>query len=143
MVLMQEDGRTADDIAREVAQNGLKFASDDLVYGPSAGKNLRNLQEAAGGKTLTDIGSPFDFGLGQDWPEFSKQQMDAAVASGNKIHFDLTEVKNLDGVLQNSGQYADSVTAVELRYIRDNWPRFKDSVKFYIHGQEVKAPWLP
>ena len=77
------------------------------------------------------------------WLDFSKQQIDATAAAGNKIHFDLTNVSDLNGVLNNSGKYADTITAGELRYIKDSWSRLGDSVKFYMNGIEVKAPWLP
>jgi hypothetical protein len=114
----------------------LKFADDDLVYGPSANSQLRELQETAGGKTLTDI--PGKTGT---WLEFSIQQMEDAVAKGNTIHFDLTHVKDLKGVLNGTGEYAASVTAGELRYIRNAWSRFSENVKFYIDMKEVPAPW--
>ena len=36
----------------------------------------------------------------------------------------------------------NSVTAGELRYIRDNWSRFDGFVKFYKDGLEVLPPWM-
>jgi len=37
----------------------LRFVQpDDLIYGPGAGRKLRELQEAAGGRLLTDLSKP-------------------------------------------------------------------------------------
>jgi hypothetical protein len=49
---------------------------------------------------------------------------------------------DIQGVLKNTGSYANSITAQELRYIENNWSRFSGSVKFYNNGIEVVAPWL-
>ena len=122
-------------------QSNLKFGDNDLVYGPSANLKLRELQQKAGGKMLTDIGSPFDRNC-DGWLSYSKIIMDETVAAGNKIHFDLTYMDDIDNVLDNVGPYANSITAGELRYIRDNWFRFEGSVKFYINEMEVLPPWM-
>jgi hypothetical protein len=34
-----------------------------------------------------------------------------------------------------------SITSQELRYIKDNWDRFKDVVTFCKDGVEVVVPW--
>ncbi|MCQ2590137.1 MAG: hypothetical protein MJ179_06910 [Treponema sp.] len=37
--------------------------------------------------------------------------------------------------------YASAITSQELRYIRDNWDFFKESVIFSISETIVEAPW--
>jgi hypothetical protein len=119
----------------------LKFGADDLVYGPSAGGKLRQLQESTGGRLLTDVGGPAP---GQSWTQFSIQTMESQVKSGGMIRFDLTNMggaKEVTNVLKGTGQYANTVTAAELRYIQQNWSRFSGNVKFYLNGGEVVKPW--
>ena len=115
----------------------LRFGSNDLVYGPSAGGKLLALQRSAGGKLLTDLPKPAN----SSWIDFSTNKINATVESGNYIRFDLTHMKDISGVLNNTGQYAGKVTAQELRYIQNNWGRLRGGVKFYKNGVEVKAPW--
>ena len=57
------------------------------------------------------------------------------------VRFDLTSVEELPGVLAGYGRFANTITAVELRYIQMNWERFRSIVKFYDRGREVPAPW--
>ena len=116
----------------------LQFGADDLVYGPSAGGSLRNLQQSVGGRLLTDLG---DVPPGQSWTQFSIQTMERQLAAGGKIRFDLTHVEDLPGVLSGTGKYANTVTAQELRHLQANWSRFKGSVHFYRGGKEIAAPW--
>ena len=118
-----------------------KFGENDLVYGPSSGGKLRQLQESAGGRLLTDIGGPAS---GQSWTQFSIQTMESQVKSNGMIRFDLTnmgDAKEITNVLQGTGQYADTVTGAELRYIQQNWSTFSGNVKFYLNGSEVEKPW--
>jgi len=58
------------------------------------------------------------------------------------VHFDLTNVDDIAGVLSNTGKYANTTTAQELRFIMENWNRFSNNVKFYNNGMEVAAPWI-
>jgi hypothetical protein len=69
--------------------------------------------------------------------------LERTVAQGTKIHFDLTTMDDLANILNNMGPYAAKVTSGELRYIRDNWSRLSNAVKFYVDGKEVIPPWLP
>jgi hypothetical protein len=114
----------------------LKFGENDLIYGPSAGGQLRKLQEKAGGKLLNDLEKPIEKNIVQ----FSLETLDQAAASGRKVHFDLTHVKELEDVLLKKGKFADSVTAQELRHITQNWEKFKNIVTFYREGKVVKLP---
>ena len=69
--------------------------------------------------------------------------MEKALRNGHKIHFDLTNVEDIYGILNNTGRFANTVTAQELRYIRHNWSRteVKNAVKFYVNDVEVSPPW--
>lgn len=40
-----------------------------------------------------------------------------------------------------TGQFADKITSQELRYIKENWDKFKDVITFWKEGMEVVAPW--
>ncbi len=101
---------------------------------------LGKLRKRAGVKTLSDLGGPIDYGY-DDWLSFSIYIMDRNVNRNLMIHFDLTYMKDVEGILNNTGKYKDTITAGELRYIRDNWYRFSDNVKFYYYEMEVTPPW--
>lgn|GEM_PF-1278260 len=117
---------------------GLRFGSNDLVYGPSAGGYLRALRQEAGGVILDDMLKPKTL----SWEEFTTQTLDSAAANGRMVRFDLTHVEDLPGVLNNSGEWANTVTGHELRYLQSNWSRFRNVTHFYKNGLEVAAPWL-
>ena len=57
------------------------------------------------------------------------------------VIFDLTNMKDIPGVLKGTGQWADSVTGDELRYIQANWARFQGNVTFYQDGVFRGVPW--
>lgn len=63
------------------------------------------------------------------------------VREGTMIRFDLTHMQDLPGVLAGTGDFGDSVTALELRYIRDHWRDFRQMTRFYRDDQEVRPPW--
>jgi RHS repeat-associated protein len=117
---------------------GLRFGSNDLVYGPSAGRYLRALRQETGGVILDDLLKPETL----SWEEFSTQTLDSAAVNGRMVRFDLTHVEDLPGVLNNTGEWASTVTAHELRYLQSNWSRFRNVTHFYKNGVEVAAPWL-
>lgn len=48
------------DEAMYLGATSLKFGPEDLVYGPSAGGALKELQEKAGGRLLSDVGNQYD-----------------------------------------------------------------------------------
>jgi len=48
----------------------------------------------------------------------------------------------INGVLANTGKYANTVTAQELQYIMNNWNNLSNGVRFYSNGMEVAAPWI-
>jgi RHS repeat-associated protein len=128
--------------SRKIAESRpLKFGDNDLVYGPSAGRKLAEFSEAYGGKTLTSLEGPFESGY-SSWEEYSIAKIEETVASGNKIHFDLTHMEDTDGPLNNTGEYANATTSHELRYIRDNWQSLRRGVQFYRNGMKEKPPWL-
>lgn len=93
--------------ATATAQTPLRFAENDLVYGPSANGRLFALKNDSGGQLLSDMleanGKDVYADFGGDWKAASKWAMDKNVADGYHIHFDLTNMKDIDGVL---GGYA-------------------------------------
>ena len=117
---------------------GLRFGSNDLVYGPSARGNLRALQQEAGGVLLDDLPKPTNL----TWEQFTTQTLDDAATAGRSVRFDLTHVEDISGVLNNTGEWADTITGHELRYLRANWSRFRLVTHFYRNGAEVAAPWV-
>ncbi|MCL2323426.1 MAG: RHS repeat-associated core domain-containing protein, partial [Oscillospiraceae bacterium] len=123
----------------------LKFGENDLVYGPNANGELWEFKTKNGGKILQEVADWQNDGLGDDpdaWFWRSTIAMENAVAEGNKIHFDLTNVRNIDGALGGYGPYANSVTSLELKYLFDNWDTYKDTVIFYKKGSVVNPPWI-
>ena len=111
----------------------LTFGASDLVYGPSAGGQLRQLANESGGQLLTDLPKPTDL----TFTEFSLRTLDEAASSGRPVHFDLSNVQDLDGALAGTGEFADTVTSAELRHICGNAARFASNVNFYSAGQLV------
>jgi hypothetical protein len=120
----------------------LDFGQDDLIYGPSAKGKLRAWRRRFGGKLLDEATKPEKDGFGSDWESRSIDAMEKCVANQNKVRFDLTNVDDMEGVLNNTGSYAGAITSKELRFIRDNWGRFESHIIFYKNNEEVKAPWL-
>ncbi len=115
----------------------LQFAGDDLVYGPASAGELRLLQQRAGGTMLTDMRKPD----GVKWPDFTVQTLDDAAVTGRQVHFDVTYIEDVSNVLAGQGRWADNITSVELRHIRNNWNSFATKPKFYLDGREVPPPW--
>lgn len=115
----------------------LRFESNDLVYGPSAMGKLRKLQQQAGGRLLNDIPKP----INKTFVQHSIDTMEQALRNSDNIHFDLTNMNDIDNILNNQGQFANAITSQEIRYIRNNWHRFKNSVRFYKNKKEVNVLW--
>jgi RHS repeat-associated protein len=134
-----EPARTPLEIGKALPATALEFGANDLVYGTSSGGRLRSLQQEAGGVLLSDMYRHKPAGM--SWTEFSYRTMDQAAATGRPIRFDLTNVGDIENVLNNRGPYANAVTAHELRYLRQNWSRFERNVFFYKNGVEVGMPW--
>lgn len=108
-----------------------------LVYGPSARGELRALAQRLGAQTLNDLPKP----VGLGWVEFSLLTLDRVAEAGGTVIFDLTHMDGIADVLSGIGPFAQTITGVELRYVRDNWPRFKAIVQFYEQGVRRAAPW--
>jgi hypothetical protein len=153
-----------DDIAillRRIAQGSqsLTFGPTDLVYGPDAGGALERLTLRAGGRMLVDVGArprlvrsfrdwtliALDGAAGRKPSTLLGVQVAPVVAQmiprGTIIRFDLTHMQDLAGALMGTGDFGDSVTALELRYIRDHWRDFKRITRFYCDDREVRPPW--
>lgn len=127
--------------------NTLRFGADDLVYGVSSlpGKPglLVNLKNEGGGNLLSDMllknGEDVHFDFGRNWKAASQWAMERQLQSNHNIHFDLTNVNDLPGVLKGIS-YPDKTTSFELRYINEHWDRFKDDVVFY-KDKQIVNPW--
>ena len=89
---------------------------------------------------LEDAHDPYDDGF-EDWLSRSIHVLERHVGRGNLVHFDLTNMRDMENVLKGEGQYAGAVTTGELLYIRKHWGRLAKSVKFYRNDAEVDAPW--
>lgn len=130
-----------------------KFGKNDLIYGlhghvgHTQGNHLVKIKQQAGGKTLTDVKLEKHMNVGGR-PRLSEpgikrkslQVLRTAAKSGRQVHFDLTGTANLKGVLQGNAYKKDN-TSAELRYIKNNWHKFKTKPKFYRNGKEVARPW--
>jgi hypothetical protein len=128
----------AKQVIKEVAGEGkpLVFGDEDLVYGPSANTALQKLQQQAGGQLLTSMKKPEEL----SWEQFSEIAMEGCRASGNRIHFDLTHMRDLEKVLAGDA-FVGKVTTHELLYLRTHWGRFSGTVIFYRNGVETDPPW--
>ncbi len=125
------------------------FDSEDLVYGlyRATTRSRRSglatfnptldLRNRAGGRLLTSFDKPPEL----DWVRFSILKMDEVLASGRKIRFNLSYLEDVDNLILGQGRYGASITASELRYLRDNWGRFENNVVFYKHYRVVRSPW--
>jgi hypothetical protein len=125
----------------ETVYDKLIFADNDLVYGPSFNRALERFCLRCGGNLLADVSDTAADGFGGDWIARSIYHIELCMLNGNKIRFDLTNMANLQGVLNNTGEWSDTVTANELRYIRNNWEKLQGSIVFYMNDREVVAPW--
>lgn len=121
-----------------------RFHPRDLVYGPSARGALRRFQVARGGLLLTDLEKPLDL----TWERFTTLEMERSLTTSPRlIHFDLTHVQDAGEIVGDlpcdhpAPCVHRSITALELRYLRDHWARFERIVRFYRDDAEVQAPW--
>jgi hypothetical protein len=114
-----------------------RFDDDDYVFGLAFGTQLKRFQTAYGGRMVAELGKPADM----EWHEFSCQILEETVAKGNKIHFNLDYINDMEDILANRGKYKNFTTSFELRYIKENWLRLKKSVIFYEEGELRDAPW--
>ena len=89
------------------------------------------------GETLNDLFKPVDMG----WKEFTVATLEAALRVKRSVLFDLTHVLSLADVLDEIGPHAAATTGHELRYLRDNWARFRFNTVFYENGIVREPPW--
>lgn len=109
-----------------------------ICYGPSAGGNLASgFAPQHGGITLTSLPKPPEI---TNFFEWSRQVMEYYISGGGKIYFDLSNMDDVAGVLAGTA-HTNAVTSQEIRYIRDNWNRFSESVTFFKNSEVVGAPW--
>lgn len=109
-----------------------------ICYGPSANGNLSDVfAPGQGGITLTALEKPVELTFWQ----FSKEIMERYVSEGGEILFDLSHMDDIPGVLAGTSR-PTATTSLEICYIRDNWGRFSNIVKFFRDGIQVGPPWL-
>jgi len=130
-------GKVVEEVIETGIKNSPKFGPDDFAYGPSGNGKLVEWAEGNGIKTLTNLTKPTNL----TWEQFSAQNIEQVAFLGNKIHFDLSFMKDIPGALSGTGPWGSKVTAFELRYIQANWTRLSNSVIFYRNGTVVEAPW--
>lgn len=63
-----------------------------------------------------------------------------AIEDHRQVHFDLNGIDGAAAWTLGHRRH-DSVSSIELRYIRANWNKFNPKPKFYADGVEVKPPW--
>lgn len=122
----------------ETVDKTLKFGENDLVYGIYDDLSIIELQKTAGSKFLNSFIRPD----GMSWIDFSKQMIDKTIADGNIIRFNLMPDMDKYMSFMGIGEYANSITIQELRYIYQNWERLSAGVRFYEKGAEVPPPWI-
>lgn len=98
---------------------------------------LRRLQQKAGGKLLNDVPKP----INKTFIQHSIDTMEQVLINENNIHFDLSNMNDLENLLINKGDFANTVTSQEIRYLQNHWNRFQENVRFYVNGRRVDAPW--
>ena len=118
----------------------LKFGPYDLVYGPKALGALRAFQAERGGLLIEDVVSRNIYD-GVGIRELTLIILKQAAKSRQQVHWDLTHMDDIANLLARKGKYADAITSLELRFIRDNWDEFLVKPKFYRNGIEVGRPW--
>jgi hypothetical protein len=64
----------------------------------------------------------------------------AAVAK-RKIFFNLNNMIDIEGMLRGVGKWGNSLTAREIRYIRDHWAVFNEIITFWKNDVHVPPPW--
>ncbi|CAM2005448.1 RHS repeat-associated core domain-containing protein [Acanthopleuribacter pedis] len=145
------------------------FDSDDLVYGlsssyriirhPRTGEELNfliydpirdyskryggsALMDTPGGQAVERVGKLLNTSTNDLAWTLSKLEMERVLHHPRTLRFVLDGIEEIDKILLGKGSYSHSVTSKELRYIHSNWSRFKNKVKFYENGLEVKPPWI-
>jgi hypothetical protein len=103
----------------------------------------------AGAKGYTGATKDLADGM-QGGLRWSKAALEYAISSGQgHVHFHLTGMGEVSGILDKTGGYGFNVTSRELRYLRRCWMRFQNKVTFYngyTAGEKavrVMPPWVP
>lgn len=126
----------------------IALEDDDLVCGPSGLSGPWRLSAAAGGRQLND--REFEKPLELDWSHFCIEVMREVLAGGASIHFDLTQMRGLPDLLEAEGEWGATITAHELRWLRQRWDRGDGGIVFWTAveyrddgawGRQVEAPW--
>lgn len=126
----------------------IQLGDDDLACGPAGPTGPWRMVAAAGGRQIND--REFVKPLSVNWKRFSVQVIRGVLETGAQVHFDLTNMRALPALLEGTGQYAQTITSHELRWLQAHWARWSDAVVFWddvifrddrAYGRQVKAPW--
>ncbi len=110
---------------------------EDFIYGPSCNGCVRHLADFYGCKELNDLDNDECLPI----IELSKNIIRNSVNENYKIIFDLTNIDDINNILANKGQYADTITSKELLFIKENYTILQNNVIFIKDEKEVAKPW--
>jgi hypothetical protein len=116
-----------------------RWKSGGIALGLMRHGKLREFANSIDACMLTDFNKPPEL----DWHDFAKSTLNRAARERRRVHFNLTDMNDLSGVLNKRGPYRDAITTTELCHIRDNWSDFKDITQFYRNGRKADPPWIP
>ena len=133
----QYDGvgvRIGDDLARfplayGITNRGGLRRFTDLMY---------EMHKHEGIAAVLEIVDDVNFGLPQEAATVITLHQAARV--GRRIFFNLDGIQEVDEILADRGRWRSNITALELRYIRDNWEEFRGNITFWKNDAEVPPP---
>jgi hypothetical protein len=115
------------------------FGGDDLILGTYPGGNLRETVQVTGGTTVNTIvlepGEAYNGAI-----DLSLTMVKRWRTQGRPIRFVLERLEDLPGVFSGKA-YPKSVTAAELRFLKQNWAEYEKLVTFWLEGKQVRRPW--
>jgi len=117
---------------------------DDLIFGLNENRRLVRFREAAGGRgrLLTEIPkSRNDDGSEVSVAEHARRVLRVAAHEGRQIHFNLTAMKEVAGILANAA-HRDKVTSQEQLEVcfLASMGAWRVEPRFYCHGQPAPNP---
>jgi hypothetical protein len=129
---------------------GVKIGDDltgfPLAYGITNHGGLRKfvdllyeMHKHEGITAVLEIVDDVNFGLPQE--AATVITLHQAARMGRKIFFNLDGIQEVDEILADQGRWRSNITALELRYIRDNWDEFWRNISFWKNNKQVTPPW--
>ena len=129
---------------------GVKIGDDltkfPLAYGITNHGGLRRfvdlmseMHKREGVIAVLEIVDDVNFGLPQEAATVITLHQAARI--GRKIFFNLEGIEEIDEILADRGRWRSNITALELRYIHNNWEEFGKNISFWQGGVQVPPPW--